>query len=85
MLLDCMDMEAKGIQGPGDGSIFTPVNEPIHDLHAKSGVDQTHDSSALQEQVVPKSLSIGVVVVAGGSDKPPIVKAFTRRHDWYWN
>lgn len=71
-----MDVDAQGLQGCGGVSIPTPVNEPMHDVHAETNVGQAHDPHSMQEQVVacfPGPSCVGEAL---------IVKAFTCKHDW---
>jgi hypothetical protein len=47
-----MDIDAEGPQGPGDASNPPPVDEPMHDAHAETGVGLRPDPHPVQEQGV---------------------------------
>lgn len=38
-----MEIDVEGSQGPGDASIPTPIDEPIHDTHAEASVGFAHN------------------------------------------
>ena len=51
---DAVMMDVEGLQGPGDTSISTPIDEPMHDAHAEVKLGQRPDIQPLNEHVDAK-------------------------------
>ena len=49
--VDEIMVDVEGPQGPGDTSIPSPVDEPMHDAHGEVGLGQRPDHHPVHEQV----------------------------------
>ena len=73
-----MDIDAEGPQGPGDASNPTPVDEPMHDAHAETGLGQAPDPQPVQAQVAASSPVAAVECVG---EAPTVEATAASRHD----